>query len=364
MFHPLHLLLYGTLPLGLAFNLEFLASYVFAFAGMYLFLRRLALPAEALAGAMLFAFGGFQLLHFHHMNAIAVIAHLPWLLAAVDTLMTSDTPSRRAAGYAAIGITIASAVLLGFPQGLWWNLLAAAAFAIYRASERARYGRLLPCALAGVTGLALGGIQLLPTLDMAAHSTRAGIAREFALMYSLHPYNLVQLWSPYAFAGRVYSRIDTPLVHEFGVYAGTLALLAPIWLWTRRDAVGARGRFVLAGTAFALLMLVLALGRYGWIDVLLTHLPGLGSLRAPARYVVLAQFALAIVSALALDDLARRPSPRPGLTRRAIVLICIPAVLSIATTLAFNTRLISSDRALRCRQRWGWRPRVARWSSR
>src|SRR5829696_4467994 len=63
MFHPLHLLLYGTLPLRIAFNFELLSSYVIAFAGMFYFLRRLRLSAEtSLAGAMLFAFGGFQLL--------------------------------------------------------------------------------------------------------------------------------------------------------------------------------------------------------------------------------------------------------------------------------------------------------------
>src|SRR5918993_2306511 len=41
MLHPVHLLLYGALPLGVAFNLEFLASYVFGFAGMFYLLRRL-----------------------------------------------------------------------------------------------------------------------------------------------------------------------------------------------------------------------------------------------------------------------------------------------------------------------------------
>ena len=64
LFHPFHQLLYRALPLGPAFNLELIASYVAAFAGMVWFLRRLRFSrAAALFGAMLFAFSGFNLLH-------------------------------------------------------------------------------------------------------------------------------------------------------------------------------------------------------------------------------------------------------------------------------------------------------------
>ena len=35
MAHPLHLALYASLPLGVAFNLEIIASYLFLLAGMY-----------------------------------------------------------------------------------------------------------------------------------------------------------------------------------------------------------------------------------------------------------------------------------------------------------------------------------------
>ncbi len=85
LFHPFHQLLYRLLPLGTAFNLELIASYPMAFGGTFWFLRRLQFshPA-ALFGAMLFAFSGFNLLHHHHMNMVAVVAHMPWLLAAAD----------------------------------------------------------------------------------------------------------------------------------------------------------------------------------------------------------------------------------------------------------------------------------------
>ena len=78
MAHPLHLFLYGLLPLDVAFNLEILASYVFAAVGMRLLLPRFGLStAAAWFGAMLFAFSGFNLRHLVHVNAVAVVAHAP-----------------------------------------------------------------------------------------------------------------------------------------------------------------------------------------------------------------------------------------------------------------------------------------------
>src|SRR5262245_5504008 len=63
MYHPLHRLLYGILPLAGAFNVEFLFNYLFLFSGMVWMLSRWDLPLNAaLVGAMIFTFSGFNLL--------------------------------------------------------------------------------------------------------------------------------------------------------------------------------------------------------------------------------------------------------------------------------------------------------------
>ena len=62
---------------------------------MYLLLRRLELPPPAaIFGAIVFTFSGFNLLHFMHMNAIAIVAHIPWLLLAIDVLLRSSDRGR------------------------------------------------------------------------------------------------------------------------------------------------------------------------------------------------------------------------------------------------------------------------------
>ena len=78
-------LLYRFLPLTVAFDLELLISYPLMLWGSYLLLRRWLVRRDAaLLGALAFTFSGFNLLHFVHPNAVAVVAHWPWLLWAID----------------------------------------------------------------------------------------------------------------------------------------------------------------------------------------------------------------------------------------------------------------------------------------
>lgn len=346
MLHPWHLLLYRLLPLHIAFNLEFLTSYAAAFGGMYWLLRRLRLTVTAaLLGGMLFAFSGFLVMHHPHVNLVAVIVHLPWLLACIDVAIAGDRRRARAAGYAGIALVLASALLLGFPQAIWWMFLAASGFTLLRAHETQHWRRLMPCALAAATGLLIGGIQVLPTLDMVAESVRPLQTRAFSLSISLHPWNIIQFWSPYAFVDRGYSGTDFLHVHEFAVYPGALLTLAPLWLWIRRRALTARRTLIVWTAVFAGLMLVLALGQYGYLAIPLTSLPGVGSLRAPARYIVLVQFALAVLAALAVEDLVtlarnRDKADPPALRPLDVAVLCSVPLLSVLTTLLLNTRLL------------------------
>ena len=340
-FHPFHQLLYRLLPLGPAFNVELIANYVAAFAGTFWFLRRLRFShAAALFGAMLFAFSGFNLLHHQHLNMVAVIAHMPWLLGGADVVILDERKRVRTLAVAAIALILASEFLVGFPQAVWWNVMTLGAFGLFRAGETGRWRRLLPCAAAVLIGILLGGIQLLPTADMAAHSERVAFTRDFALTYSLHPVNLLQMWSPYIFEAGAWSKVDPRWFHEFGIYSGAILPVGLVWVWTRRTALPGRRRLIAAVTAFAAVTLLLALGRYGVLAGLLSYLPVFRNLRAPARYVVLVQFALAILAAITLEDLIAIAERRSAATSRSVPALWIPAALGIVTTLALNTGVL------------------------
>ena len=164
---------------------------------------------------MLFAFSGFNLLHHHHINLVAVVAHMPWLLAAADVMIVDDRPRAQSLA-GGLALILASELLIGFPQAVLWTGLALAAYAVYRASEWRRWRRLRTCAAALAIGILMGAVQWLPSLDVAGRSTRVGHPTSFALTYSLHPWNLLQFWSPYFFEGGAYGGIGT--FHEYGTY--------------------------------------------------------------------------------------------------------------------------------------------------
>jgi len=336
-FHPLHQALYRLFPLTAAVNLELLLNYAAGFAGMYWFLRRLRFDAGvSLAGALVFAFSGFLVLHSHHLNLVAVAVHLPWLLAAADVLFEADRRRTRVAAYVAVALLVASEALLGFPQAVWFNFLVLGAFLAFRTAET-RGGKPLALAVAAcATGLMLGGIQWLPTLDAASESFRPLGSSAFALSLSLHPANLFQLWSPYLFARRVYTDLEYPYVHEYALYSCALLTVGPLWIYTRRHALGSRRRLAIWSGTCAAIALVLALGRYGGVYQFLTVVPGLRWMRGATRFVFLFQFGLALLVAIALEDLQTLAAD--GARVRVGRVLWLPVALSLLTTAAVSAR--------------------------
>ena len=80
-------------------------------------------------------------------------------------------------------------------------------------------------------------------------------------------------------------------------------------------------------------------------------------MRASARYIVLVQFALAILAAITIDDLLAIADGAAGELRRFAALLWIPAALGIVTTLAAEYRHPALWPAYlrRCGRRVSWR---------
>jgi hypothetical protein len=313
-YHPWHLLLYRYLPLQAAMGWEWLSPYPLLLAGAWLFLRRKLVRRDAaLLGSLLFTFCGFNLLHFVHPNAVAVVAHIPWLLWAIDIMLVDASRRKVAAAQAAVALLTGSELLLGYPQYVWFSLLAEAAYAGFLLRTR----RLVPrdgcencpscsdCAgcngsvwprlvIAKGAGLLLGAVQVLPTLDALLHSTRQAADATALMLGSLHPLNLLQLVAPYFFVDRALGGNT----HELSVYIGAAPLMLIVWLLVRRRELGALGPLAKAAGWFALLALLLAMGQYGQLYRLQQYLPLVGRFRCPCRYLVLFQLCAALLAAM------------------------------------------------------------------
>lgn len=327
MTHPLHLLLYSLLPLGAAFNLEIISSYLFLFAGMYLLWRALQLPIEsALLGAALSAFSAFTIYNIMHVNHIATLAHAPWLLLACHGILTGK--GRPGLWFALAAIVTGSQILTGHPQYMWITLVAVLAFCLWLRPRK--FGApLAALATAAIFGVLIGGIQLVPSIEFFGDSARTQWSREDALSLSLSPVNLIQLWMPFAFRFRVFAPANDQFPHEFIVYNGAFCTAALAWIAVRWRTLPHR-RLAVALLAFGAVALLLAFGKYGGIYALLINLPVLSGLRGSSRHIVLFQFALAGLAAIAFDDMAQIWRTRTRV-QQSLRWLAVPLALSAAT---------------------------------
>jgi hypothetical protein len=296
-YHPLHLAAYTWLPFRVAFCLEALASYPLMLVGMYLLLRRrLARCDAALFGALAFTFCGFNMLHFVHMNAVAVISHIPWAVLLID-LLVSATPQQRGRWAVLLAAVTASQLLLGYPQYVWFSLLIEAGYACWLLSAGRTSGvgnTLAWLAGAMACGAMLGGVQLLPTIDALMGSTRQGADVDFLATGSMHPLNLVQLVAPYLSASRVLGENT----HELGIYLGAVPLLLAMRAVFDPTLSARMRRLVRFMLLVGFVALVLSFGRYTVMLWLQQWLPLVGRFRFSARYGLLFAFATSAIAAV------------------------------------------------------------------
>ncbi len=273
-------------------------------------------PAAAALGGIAFMLSDVFVTHLGNLNLIAAAAWLPliglgtWraLTSGSSPTSGSEAASRasRGVGWAILaGLTFGLGALAGHAQMTYFSGLLAGAMGLWHlvATLLARDWRgaiRVIAILAGIGLLAFGlsAAALLPALELTGHTARAGLDYASAAAYSLPPRALIGLVAPWvygrgpaAFTGN-WDRVEVG-------YIGVLALgLALVGLWR-----GLRRRDPLAVflALFGGIALLLALGEYFPLHRLAYELvPGMRSIRVPARFVLLFDFAGAALAALAL----------------------------------------------------------------
>jgi len=336
MLHPLHLLIYSILPFTEAFNLEMFPPYPLMLAGMYLFLRRWKIRRDAaIFGALVFAFSGFNMLHFMHMHLVAIIAHIPWLLLAIDVAIRGGTRGRVAAGCLAVVVLSASEMLLGHAQCVWFSFQAEALYVLLlRPWWKGARPIVLLAAAKGIAVL-IAAVQLLPTYHMLTHSTRMDPVAFTSSELSLPPVNVVQFVEPYLLKGRVITDEPNANTHEYGLYEGAGVLTLFVWLGLAAGGLKETKRLAVGAIFLAAASLVLAFGRYGGLYLLFSRLPLFEWFRASCRYIVLVDLGMAVAAAVAFDALAKGGAVGDNFPRwRWLVLLLVPAASVVIYALA------------------------------
>jgi len=309
-----------------ALELLVLVHYCIASLGAYA-LARVGLGLEripSLVAGIVFPYSGFLVAHLGHYSMLAAAVWIPWLWLA----LTRSLVTRRWAWN--IGIALATFLLLtgGHQQTvlyafaaalLWWlgnlmrerrrELVALVASLQNRDARavqqplRSLTGDALRAGIGVASGIALAAPALLPSLELARRSVRAGGLRyEQASEFALQPPALVNFLLPRTFGDNPTNWWGPWASGEVWAYAGVVTLaLAALGLAASREP----RRWLLG--AIGLLALVHALGPatpvHGWVY---RFLPFADLLRAPSRSLIYVDLAIALLAAIGLAAVLER----------------------------------------------------------
>jgi hypothetical protein len=301
--HPVSLLAALLAP-GASMDLLILAYLALAAGGAYVLARALgAGEAAALVAAFSFGLSGFTVSMAANLVYLAGMAGAPWVVASMLAVGKGAGPRWR---LPAVAVAVAASALAGEYQMLAAALLMGSALS---AAVGGRHG-LVRSGVGVVLGLSIAGVQLVPSWVYLQRSTRANpIEGMLALQWPLEPWRLAEWLLPGFFCGRLGAGDTSPFLLLGGptiavtpftqsVFVGSIVLLLAL--------AGATGGRTAARTRLALLAVTgvclwLALGHRLGASAAVEHLPVLGSLRYPEKWMGPIALGLSSLAALGAD---------------------------------------------------------------
>ena len=331
-FYPSTLLLI-LLPIDFAYKLHYVVHLALAGTGTYLLARRWQQSrAAAFFAGFVFAFSGPVLSLGNFYNHVAAAAWIPWALLLTDRALESR--SRRP--WILLTLVFALQFLAAEPFTLIATFGLSLAYALFRAGSlrrplaTANVRIVVGFVLVGCLMLALSAVQLLPSLDLLAHSRRGteGLPFNETTSWSFHPLLLLEFVIPGFFG----SALDAPSLWTLvlncrnmpyfpSLFVGFVPLFFALVGWAQgRD----RRRVFAAVTTLALL--VFSFGRFTPVFALAYLLvPPLALVRFPVKLLVPALLFVALLAGWGLDALRQASSNLHE--RRARILLPLQCLL-------------------------------------
>ena len=292
--------------------------------------------AAAFAGVA-FAFNGLTLNLLMWPSHIATLSWMPWVVLAVELAWRKGGRKIILAAFAG-----ALQMLAGGPEIIFltWILLLALWIQQFVTGESPRVAMLWRFPLVVALVIALAAAQLLPFLDLAAHSQRsAGYADT---RWSMPGWGWVNFLVPMAFGTHqdrgVFFQYGQSWTSSYYLGIGTL-WLALLAVWTVRER-----RVWLLG-AVAVVALVFALGENTFVyPALRKIIPQLSLMTYPVKYVILVAFLAPLLAAFALAHQQNLRSEEKSAFNKRLVLVGAVLLALIAGIIFWALAIPVSDR--------------------
>jgi hypothetical protein len=336
-FYPPGLVIMLLFHNTLGYNLFILSHYAAAGLFFYLFAMNLRLVRYAgFTGGLLFMLGGFLSMHGGHHAMMSAAIWLPLVLLFIDRY--AEKPRLRELAWASLAL--AAAILAGFPQVTVYGMMVVVAYTVFRfASLRSGWKTVLRASvftLTAVTTLSvlLSSLQLFAVAEILPSMTREALTYSMFTEDYLPPYELLCFVFPGMMGGvnHVPTYATNQNLVELYPYMGLLPLaLCFLAVRCRRKCRDASFWIVVAVAA-----LVLSFGGLTPLYRILYYVPVYNLFRAPARHLYEIHFAMAVLSALALDYLwrdATRQTVRQIKAAARFLAVVFAAVFGLAQVL-------------------------------
>lgn len=324
-----------------ATNLMVISSYMVAALGAFLYSRRIgATIAGAAVCSLVWQGSGALVGQISHINIVHTSCIVPWLFWSLEAYATGAS-YRRGVLLAAL---IAIQFFAGHQQTFVYSLILLTVYAVVMAiTNGALRRRYLSALIFVLIGIGIAAIQILPTLELLRNSERSTASYEFFSSFSMPKRFALALFAPYLMGGgdgRLFRApyIGPPFYQEMIGYVGLLAImLGIIAVLIKRDA---RTRF---WAVVSVVGLLLAFGAYAPLQFyrLVYYVPLLNLFRVPARHVMEADFALAVLAGLGISAIAK--ARLSAITLRHVVfagsLVCVLTIFIVTVLRPSEFRL-------------------------
>jgi hypothetical protein len=345
-FYPLNFL-YLILPTEFAMGYTALLHVILAGLFTYAYLRALGLEKfPAVIGAIAFQLCGFLIARLGFLSITVTLPWLPAWLWRAEKLVTSGQQPAASDQRLAISNTVWLAlviglgILAGHAQTAVYGLILMMGYFFWRymiLSPR-HLVILSSFVIAILLGLALASIQLLPSLELARESQRAG-GLDFTrvMTHSYWPPRLLTLLSPDFFGNPAQNNFwGYDNYWENAAYIGVIPILLAVWVIklqvssfklkiARRAAVNQplsespATRHSSLVTFFSLVTILSIVLAFGWFTIiypfLYDHVPGFKYFQGPDRWLSITSIALCALAAFGAQRLIDHGFPRKAATR-------------------------------------------------
>lgn len=337
IFYPVNYLSY-LLPLNVGYNLMFWLHYLLAAIFFYVYVREIGVSRwTAALMALPFSLSGFALAHLVHPNLVITVAWMPLYLFCLERGMRRG----RLLYFLGAGVVLGIQFLAGFLMVPLFGLAITPFYLfLYPRGERERretwWLAARGLALTLVVGFGLGMAQNLPSYYLVQESYRAGgLSEKASDVLRLTTPHTLGLFFPKLFGQGVDMGYWGAWYFEdmYG-YVGLLPAFLAVFALVRKRSWHAVFYFWVL-----VVSLVLSLGNNGLLWRLLHALPGFSVLKAPVRFILLADLSLLVLGALGLERLTGKGSEerRQGRTAKWLLGLGV-AWASVWAAVALLTR--------------------------